>query len=171
MKVDDLELMLLHDGELDAAREQRIRAARLHSAELGQRLEALSSMGSLVREWAVIKGVDVARERRQLVLRKRRRTLLAAFSAAAACLVCWAGTSGPIRSADAVAEAESGPVRENEPVALAALSKHSERSSVSIESVDFGLRAGAIFLVETESAPTTVVWLPDGPEAGRIGTL
>jgi hypothetical protein len=145
MKVDDLELMLLHDGELDAAREQRIRAARLHSAELGQRLETLSSMGSLVREWAVIKGVDVARERRQLVLRRRRRTLLAAFSAALACLVCWAGTSGSVQTV--------------------------ERSSVSIESVDFGRRAGAIFFVETESAPTTVVWLPDGPEAGRIGTL
>jgi hypothetical protein len=144
MKVDDLELMLLHDGELDGAREQRIRAARLHSPELGQRLESLSSLGSLVRQWAELNGVDAARERRRLLLRKRRRTLLASFSVACACLVCWAGTSG---------------------------SRGPEPSSVSIESVDFGRRAGAIFLVESESAPTTVVWLPDGPEAGRIGTL
>jgi hypothetical protein len=170
MKIDDLELMLLHDGELDREREQRIRAARLHSPELGRRLDALSSLGELVREWAEVNAVDAARERRQLRARKRRRVALASCSVLGACLVAWASASGSIENEGASTSAAAVPPREAVAV-VAVAAKGDGRAPVLVESVDFGRRAGAIFMLETESAPTTVVWLPDGPEAGRIGTL
>lgn len=167
MKIDDLELMLLHDGELDPEREQRIRAARLHSPELGQRLESLASLGTFVREWAQQNGVDPARERRARAARQRRRALVASCSLAGACLVSWASTSVPVERVSAIAPA----VVASPPEVVAVAVKSDDRASVLVESVDFGRRAGTIFLLETESVPTTVVWLPDGPEAGRIGTL
>lgn len=167
MKIDDLELMLLHDGELDPERAQRIRAARLHSPELGRRLDALSSLGVLVREWAQQNGVDAARERRARAARRRRGASIATCSVAAACLVSWASTPVPVERASTDVAAAAAASHE----ALAVALKSAEPSPVLVESVDFGRRAGAIFMLETESAATTVVWLPDGPEAGRIGTL
>ena len=168
MKIDDLELMLLHDGELEPERAQRIRAARLHSPELGRRLDALSSLGAIVRDWAQQNGVDAARERRARALRQRRRRFVAACSLAAAGLVSWASTSVRVERASSDVAAAAAPGA-GEAVAVAL--KGVERSPVLVESVDFGPRAGAIFMLESESAATTVVWLPDGPEAGRIGTL
>ncbi len=169
MKIDDLELMLLHDGELERERAQRVRAARLHSPELGRRLDALSSLGDLVREWAADRSVDAARERRALLARRRRRVLLSACSVAGACLVAWARTSGPTASEG---PSKSASVRAlPEVVAVAAVAVKAGEPPVLVESVDFGRRAGAIFMLENDSAPTTVVWLPDAPEAGRIGTL
>jgi len=145
MKPTDLELMLYADGELDAERARRVRVARLHHGEVGARLEGIERIGAFVRAWAKTEGVDAleARRRMQQSIARRR-----AFGAVAAALVVLAAVAEPVGPA-ATSRLAVSPI-----------------PAVAIESVDFGEGAGAVFVVETGSSVTPVVWLEDDARAG-----
>jgi hypothetical protein len=145
MKPTDLELMLYADGELDAERARRVRVARLHHGEVGARLEGIERIGAFVRVWAKTQDVDApeVRRRAQRALARRR-----AFGVVAAALVVLAAAAEPVSSTTTPRLAVS-------PI-----------PAVAIESVDFGERAGAVFVVETDSSATPVVWLEDDVRAG-----
>ncbi len=147
MKIPDLELMLFTDGELDEERSRRVRVARLHRAEVGERLENIERIGEFVRVWAAQERFDARAERRRVERAAARRRLVGTVAVAVAALV-------------AVAEprALSGPGGLE--VALA------PAPAVAIESVDFGSHAGTVFVVEAGDSVTPVVWLADDAKAG-----
>lgn len=154
--------MLFHDGELDAERARAVRVRRLHHPDVTARLEALSTLGDAVRTWAREAGVDAAAERRAGERRQARRRVLSvgATVVAAALALPFALPSHERAGAD---NAPRDPVTSTrgEPMVTS--------GPVAVETVDFGARPGAIFLVEGEAqSETTVVWLDDasgGPTA------
>lgn len=153
--------MLFHDGELDAERARAVRVRRLHHPDVTARLEALSTLGAAVRTWAAETGVDAAAERRLGERRQaRRRVLGAAVTALVAALALPLGLPSHERAgADNVPRDPATSTRGEPQVAS---------GPVAVETVDFGARPGAIFLVEGEAQnETTVVWLDDasGPTA------
>jgi hypothetical protein len=141
----DLELMLYSDGELDAERARCVRLARLCRHEVGARLDGIERLGHFVRDWAELRNVDALELRRQALRSVERRR---AASMVAAVLFAMAG----------IAEPTAG-TRSFE-LALAS------NSPVTVEAVDFGERAGSLFVVDTGSSVTPVVWLEDGPAGG-----
>jgi hypothetical protein len=147
MKIPDLELMLFTDGELDEERARRVRVARLHHPEVGDRLENMERIGEFVRAWAVKERVDARAERRRMLRAAARRRLLGTAAVMVAALVAVAGP-GPL----------PGPSRVE--VALA------PAPAVAIESVDFGTHGGTVFVVEAGDSVTPVVWLADDAKAG-----
>jgi hypothetical protein len=140
----DLELMLYSDGELDRERARRVRVARLWRPDVGARIDGIERVGDFVRAWARAEGVDAAEVRRCALRAVERRRALGAVAAALVVL-----------SAVAVPAASSS-------------SAHARSSTppVAIETVDFGGRSGAVFVVETGSTVTPVVWLEDDTRAG-----
>jgi len=146
MKISDLELMLFHDGELEPERARRVRVARLYELEVSARLSGLERVGELVRDAARERRLDPAHSRRELVRgRLGRRARVATLGAVAVALLL------------GVAE----PRHESPPEA-----------SVQIETVDFGSRAGTVFMLEGHGErQTAVVWLADDGEQAKLGTL
>jgi hypothetical protein len=145
MKIPDVELMLFSDGELDEERARRIRVARLHHAEVGERLESIERVGSLVRVWAETAGVDASQVRRRtLRAAERRRT----FGALGVALVALAAMAEP------VAQPRTFEVA------------HAKAADTAIESVDFGSHGGTVFVLEAGDNVTPVVWLDDDSRAG-----
>ncbi len=147
--------MRFHDGELDEERARNVRVGRLHHAEVTARLEAFSVLGDAVRLWASAAGVDAAAERRREKRAQAHRRALAIGTGLvlAALSVLF---SAPALNRAGV---ESAPVS-------SALSSRGEAvvalAPVAVETVDFGARPGAIFLVEGAAhSETTVVWLDD----------
>ena len=155
MKVTDEALMLFHDGELDAEQARAVRVGRLHHAHVTARLETLTTLGDAVRRWAADTGVDAAAERRTAERRQGRRRLL---GVGATVLVAALGLPFALLShgragagsapRDLATSTREGPLAASGPVA--------------VETVDFGVRPGAVFLVEGEAqSETTVIWLSD----------
>jgi hypothetical protein len=141
----DLELMLYSDGELDAEQARRIRVARLCDADVGVRLARIERVGDFVRAWARTEGANALSVRRGALRAIERRR---AWVSVAAALVALAAVAEP-------------------PASTGSFELAAVRSpSVAIESVDFGERAGAVFLVETGASATPVVWLTDDARAG-----
>ncbi|HEX6274312.1 MAG TPA: hypothetical protein VFZ53_14825 [Polyangiaceae bacterium] len=141
----DLELMLYSDGELGSEHARRVRLARLCDARVGLRLGRIERVGDFVRAWAKSEGVDAPAVRRRALRTIERRR---AWASVAAALVALAAVSEPAASRIS-------------PELAAASSP-----AVAIESVDFGERAGTVFVVETGSSATPVVWLSDDARAG-----
>jgi hypothetical protein len=155
LKLSDEALMLFHDGELDAERARAVRVGRLHHAEVTARLESLSTLGDAVRLWAAQAGVDAAAERRVAGRKQARRRLLGvAATAVVAALGLPFALPSPGRAGASDAPRDPATSTRGEPVVAS--------GPVAVESVDFGARPGAIFLVEGEAqSETTVVWLND----------
>jgi hypothetical protein len=141
----DLELMLYNDGELGAERARRVRVACLCDAGVGVRLGRIERVGDFVRAWAKAEGVDALAVRRKALRAIERRR---AWASVAAALVALAAVAEPAASTSA-------------PELAAAASP-----AVAIETVDFGDGTGAVFVVETGSSATPVVWLSDDARAG-----
>lgn len=167
MKLDDRALMRFHDGELDAEATRRVRATALADGAVARRLDALSQLGDFVRAFALVRSEELARERlRREKLRAARRAARAVSLAlcAVALGALWLRAVPPTDDAAFGPASGSAPVFGfDEPAAPA----------VRVESVDFGDRDGAIFLVSAPAAAntdTTVVWLGEDLPAG-VGTL
>jgi hypothetical protein len=137
--------MLFCDGELDAERARRVRLARLCRHGVSARLDGIERVGHFVRDWAALQNVD-ARELRRQALRSVERRRAAAMVAAV--LFAIAGVAEPTASTGALELA----LGSNPPV--------------TVESVDFGERAGSLFVVDTGSSVTPVVWLDEDGAAG-----
>jgi len=151
MKVTDLELMLFHDGELEAEGARRVRVARLTRADVSGRLAGIGQVGDFVRALAEARGIDPNVARREAAQGRRRRR---AFGAVMLALAAGAVLGVP----EAPRHAEAAP-------------------AVAIEAVDFGSRTGTVFLVEAGETQTAVVWLSDDArlageeEQAKLGTL
>jgi len=167
VKLDDRALMLFHDGELDPEQARRVRVAALSDGGVARRLDGLVQLGDFVRSFAVLRSAELARERRALEKARSARRIASAVSiglCAAALFALWlrppASPHAPVVRTLA-SEASFGFETERGP-------------AVRVESVDFGARDGAIFLVSAAAAAstdTTVVWLGDDSPASGVGTL
>jgi hypothetical protein len=146
MKIPDLELMLFTDGELDEERARRVRVARLHHGEVGERLENIERIGEFVRAWAAKERVDGRAERRRVLRAAARRKLLGSVAVMVAALV-------------AIAEPRALSGQGGVEVSFA------PAPAVAIESVDFGTHAGTVFVVEAGDSVTPVVWLAEDAKA------
>jgi hypothetical protein len=165
MKLDDVTLMRFHDGELDASEARRVRSSALSDGAVARRLDGLSQLGDFVRAFAIVRSEELARERleRQRARTARRRARIVSLALCAAALgALWfraapASPEARVLTTDAAFgfDAPAGP-------------------AVSVESIDFGVHEGAIFLVSAATAAaadTTVVWLGDEHPASGVGTL
>ena len=155
MKLTDEALMLFHDGELDAERARAVRVGRLHHVAVTARLEALSTLGDAVRLWATQSGVDAVAERRAAELKQARRRVL---GVGATVLVATLGLPFVLASHGRTGAGDTP----RDPATSTRAEPLVASGPVAVESVDFGARPGAIFLVEGEAqSETTVVWLSD----------
>jgi hypothetical protein len=162
VKIPDETVMLFHDGELDAERARDVRVARLVEPAVSARLEALSELGAAVRSWAKQEGIDPAQARRHRIRQRARRRAFGACAVVALSALAAPAIAPSKGRAGADDQAQLSP--RGEPLILS--------GPVAVESVDFGVRPGAVFRVASKgSSQTTVVWLPDEPGAAAIDDL
>lgn len=178
------DVVLLHDGEIEPEERARV-LERLGRAER-RHLRQLAALSELVRDVAASQveppadtvdrivtfvaahapqqaapSVTLGRRRVLLMRARLRASLCAGLFAAAAAVGLWLG--GPSRTAPGVPEVGA---------ALRAPGRTAAPESAAIEAVDFGAGEGTIFVLESETGRTPVVWLFDGTgEAARAHPL
>lgn len=182
-KPTDLELMQAYDGELAPDERQRLESAIGEHPESARVLAGLGLVSELVRAWArsreqaggaiaerVMARIEAEdRGRRRRTGRGRASGFAAMALALAALLALLLRPSSPPRSADGgltllsslVGAADAGP-------SAPELPGSEPETGVTIEVVDFGGKAGTIFMVPgTGHSLTPVVWLAEEPGSDR----
>jgi anti-sigma factor RsiW len=168
---DDRELIAYHDGELSPRDRARVAAWLATDRAARRRLEELTVMRSLVREWAESRSArfDVSEQvMREIAApgasraRWLPRAVVASLAAAAAAIVVMARprVTAPELSEPASVEAAQVP-------SSGAPSRGEEAPGASVESVDFGENSGSIFVLGSSAGTTTVIWMNDLPENRR----
>ena len=176
-------LMRYHDGEVSDEEARVVEAALEQEPRVLEELEAYSELGSFVRVWGearVADSFDIA----DSVMQKLEPSIarvhplwprvatwvsLGVAIAAGSVLVVRSWSAPPVTPGAPSA------MRAGQPAALAlsaaavpevsaALEEEPKPPPATIESVDFGVNAGTVFVVSTDSSETPVVWMPDDAE-------
>ncbi|HLV66789.1 MAG TPA: hypothetical protein VKY73_13300 [Polyangiaceae bacterium] len=150
----DPRIDLLHDGELDPETAREVEARLSAFPADRARLERLELIGGLLRELDLAAGMPSDLTDRIVHATEARRSVRARY---------WVAAAGLLAAAAAVFVAVSRePIPEGpDEGALLAANTLAEAPPVSIESVDFGGTAGAIFMVSAGVTDTMVVWTLD----------
>jgi len=176
-------LMRYHDGEVSDEEARVVEAALEQEPALLEELEAYSELGSFVRVWGegrVPDSFDVADSVMQKLEPPMARVhplwprvatwvSLGVAIAAGSVLVVRSWSAPPVTPGAPSA------MKAGQPAALAlsaaavpevsaALEEEPKPPPATIESVDFGVNAGTVFVVSTDSSETPVVWMPDDAE-------
>jgi len=176
-------LMRYHDGEVSDEEARVVEGALEQEPALLEELEAYSELGSFVRVWGqgrVADSFDVADSVMQKLEPPMARVhplwprvatwvSLGVAIAAGSVLVVRSWSAPPVTPGAPSA------MRAGQPAALAlsaaavpevsaALEEEPKPPPATIESVDFGVNAGTVFVVSTDSSETPVVWMPDDAE-------
>jgi len=176
-------LMRYHDGEVSDEEARVVEAALEQEPALLEELEAYSELGSFVRVWGqgrVADSFDVADSVMQKLEPPMARVhplwprvatwvSLGVAIAAGSVLVVRSWSAPPVTPGAPSA------MKAGQPAALAlsaaavpevsaALEEEPKPPPATIESVDFGVNAGTVFVVSTDSSETPVVWMPDDAE-------
>jgi anti-sigma factor RsiW len=181
-------LMRYHDGAVSEEEALSVEEALEHEPALLEELEAYSELGSFVRAWgearseheidiadSVMAQIDASEVRapvrriapvHSLLPRLATWVSLGAAIAAGSVLVARSWSAPPVpRAAHPAAGGEQAalvaPSAVAPPDVSAALEDEPKEPPATIESVDFGKTNGTVFVVSTDSADTTVIWMPD----------
>ncbi len=188
-------VMRYYDGELEGDELAEFERRLAREPELSELVGGLEQLGDVLRAHAgaraetfdvadlVLAKLDAppasqeappASERGQVI--RGSFPAVAAALAVAASLVVWLTGGGPEQNAEPPRVAETAPLVVPppaplpEPAAEPQIQPEELAPAVAIESVDFGPRNGAIFMVSAGAETTPVVWLADESAASADPT-